>query len=84
MNDYIEYHLQKSRESFEDARLLAANGRWNASTNRLYYSCYYAVSALLISKNITPHTHAGCKTQLGLNFVKPGLISIELGPYTPI
>ena len=44
--DYIAYRLAKARESFDDAQLLAENESWNASVNRLYYACYYAVSAL--------------------------------------
>lgn len=52
-SDYVAYRLSKAYESFEDARLLADNGSWNSSVNRLYYSCYYAVSALLLQKDVT-------------------------------
>ncbi|MCK4815544.1 HEPN domain-containing protein [bacterium] len=48
--DFIEYRIQRSNDTFEDAKLLANNGRWNSVTNRLYYACFYAVSALLYSK----------------------------------
>lgn len=49
--DYIEYRLSKALEALQDAKLLAGNNRWNACINRLYYSCYYAVSALLLNAN---------------------------------
>jgi len=77
--DYIDYRLIKSREAFRDARLLAQNQSWNASINRLYYACYYCVSALLLKHNIEAQTHAGCRTQFSLHFVKTGLVSIEQG-----
>ena len=77
--DYIDYRLTKSDESFEDAKLLANNERWNASINRLYYASYYAVSALLLSHHIETFTHSGCKAQFGLHFIKTGIIDAEYG-----
>src|SRR5580658_4555117 len=77
--DYINYRVTKSDEAFEDAKLLAENKSWNASVNRLYYSCYYAVSALLLQNDISTQTHAGCKTQFGLHFVKTSIFTLEQG-----
>ena len=77
--DYVAYRLSKAYESFADAKLLAENGSWNAAVNRLYYACYYGVSALLLHKDVTTQTHTGLKTQFNLLFVKPGIVSIEKG-----
>lgn len=77
--DYIDYRLQKADESFEDALLLAKNGRWNAVINRLYYACFYAVIALLLSKDIKSTTHDGGRYQFGLHFIKTGKIDKEVG-----
>ena len=77
--DYITYRLAKAYESFDDAKLLSENESWNASINRLYYACYYAVSALLLQNDVTTQTHNGLKTQFNLLFVKTGIISIEQG-----
>ena len=62
-----------------NAVLLAANKRWNSCVNRLYYSSYYLVSALLYKNEIKAETHNGVKTQLFLNYVKTGLLSKENG-----
>ena len=35
-------------EAYEDAIILANHNRWNACVNRLYYACFYMVSALAI------------------------------------
>lgn len=78
-SDYIDYRLTKAYESFDDAKLLAENESWNASINRLYYACYYAVSALLLQNDVTTQTHNGLKTQFNLLFVKTGVIPIEQG-----
>lgn len=77
--DYINYRISKSSEIFDDALLLANNERWNSCINRLYYSNYYLASALLFKNDIKAETHNGVKTQLFLNFVKGGILSIEHG-----
>lgn len=70
--DYIKYRFHRAEESFEEAIILAANGKWNAVINRLYYACFYAVIALLIKNGIETQSHDGARTQFGLNFIKTG------------
>jgi uncharacterized protein len=77
--DYIEYRLSKANEALYDAKLLAENNSWNGCINRLYYSCYYAVSALLLKNGISAQTHTGLKTQFNLHFIKTGIIKKEFG-----
>jgi len=77
--DYIIYRIEKSNEVFEDAVLLARNGRWNSSVNRLYYSVYYLASALLYKNNIHAKTHNGVKTQMFLSYVKTNIINRKYG-----
>ena len=56
----IHYRLDRAQESLDDARLLAEAERWNACVNRLYYSCFYAVSALLVRDGLSSSRHMGC------------------------
>jgi uncharacterized protein (UPF0332 family) len=77
--DYINYRLNKAQESFNDAKLLASNQSWNSCINRLYYACYYAVSALLLKNNVTTQTHAGLKTQFNLLFIKNEILPKDYG-----
>ena len=77
MNAYIRYRIEKSNETYKAACLLAEGKIWNSVINRLYYACFYAVSALLLHKNITARTHAGAISQFSENFVRAGLISID-------
>lgn len=51
-DDYIQYRFQRAEESFEEALILAEKERWNTVINRLYYSCFYAVTALLLKHDI--------------------------------
>jgi hypothetical protein len=77
--DYIKYRFQRAKESYEEALILEENKRWNAVVNRLYYSCFYAVIALLLKNNIDTQTHDGTRTQFGLHFIKTGKIDIKHG-----
>jgi uncharacterized protein (UPF0332 family) len=54
---------------------------WNTTVNRLYYACYYAVSALLVDNKIKAQTHGGVRQMFGLHFVKPGLINKDSGKF---
>jgi uncharacterized protein (UPF0332 family) len=78
-DEYIKYRLTKAFESFEDAKILAKNERWNACVNRLYYSLFYAVIALLLNNGNEVKTHDGARNQFNLFFVKEGKITKESG-----
>jgi uncharacterized protein (UPF0332 family) len=77
--DYIKYRFHRAEESFEEAIILSANGKWNAVINRLYYACFYAVIALLIKNGIETQSHDGVRTQFGLHFIKTGKIDKSFG-----
>jgi uncharacterized protein (UPF0332 family) len=57
------------------------NGFWNASVNRIYYACYYAVSGLFLKKNIETNSHKGIRLMFGLHFVQSGIVSKEDGRF---
>ena len=50
---------------------------WHTAANRLYYACYYAVTALLIKNGYTARTHSGVFSLLGKHFVLENIISKE-------
>lgn len=77
--EYINYRIQKCEQAYQDAKLLAAAKSWNGCVNRLYYSCYYIISALTLKNNIQTQTHSGLKSQFNLHFIKTGIISVEMG-----
>ena len=61
--DYIQYQLDRSAEIFQDAKLLADNKRWRSCVNRLYYSAFHLISALLSLDGINTKSHDGLKTK---------------------
>lgn len=76
--DLVLYRMSRADETLEDARILAKAGRWNACVNRLYYACFYAVSALLVRDGLSSSKHAGVRGLFNRQYVKPGKIPKEL------
>ena len=78
-SELVKYRLDRASETLHEAELLAKEGYYNATVNRLYYACFYATLALLVRNGITTASHAGVKTMLGLHFVSKGLLAKEHG-----
>ncbi|MBA7548655.1 hypothetical protein ES705_41120 [subsurface metagenome] len=77
--EIIRYRLARARDTYEDALILVDKKKWNSTINRLYYSAYYAVMALLLSAELKPTTHNGAKSNFSEHFIKKGIISKEFG-----
>jgi uncharacterized protein (UPF0332 family) len=73
--ELVIYRLQRARESLEDAHILADAGRWNPCVNRLYYACFYAVSALLAQEDLSSSKHTGVRSLFNQHFVSTGRIA---------
>jgi len=68
--ELVSYRLQRAHETLADAHILADAGRWNPCVNRLYYACFYAVSALLIQEGLSSAKHTGLRSLFNRHFVK--------------
>ncbi len=77
--DLIDYRYSRAWDTLDDARILAENKKWNSTINRLYYSAYYAVTALLLKFDFNTGTHNGTKTIFSKHYIKTGIISAEFG-----
>lgn len=75
--EYINYRINRARETYQDALLLYEKGRINSCINRLYYAAFYATIALLLNKGIEVKSHTGVKQKLGEEFALKGIISKE-------
>ena len=75
----ILYRLERAHEALKEADILLEQGHTNTYVNRLYYACFYAVSALLLTKDLSSARHSGIRALFHQNFVTLGTIKIELG-----
>ncbi len=77
--EVVLYRIEKAKTTYREALATIKLNFVNAGANRLYYSAYYAVSALLLAYGITARTHSGIRDMLGLHFIKPELLEKTYG-----
>jgi uncharacterized protein (UPF0332 family) len=65
----------------EEARLLLDAGRISGSVNRLYYACFYAVSALLLTQGQSSSKHSGVRALFDREWVNSGKVPREVGRF---
>ena len=52
-----------------------------AAINRIYYACYYCMTALLLSQNVFAKTHQGTRAKFSELFIKSGLFSEDIAAH---
>jgi uncharacterized protein (UPF0332 family) len=77
----IRYRIGKAERTLLEANDIFRSGYLDAALNRYYYACFYAVTALLLTKNLETKTHAGVRILLNLHFIQTGIIPMELGQF---
>ena len=76
---YAKLRIESANNTFQAARILAQNGFWNSAVNRLYYSVFYAVNALLVCEEVYTQTHSGMRNQFSKVFIKTGKLDRKYG-----
>jgi len=80
-DDYSNYRIQKAKETIGEVENHILNEFWNTAINRMYYACFYAVSALLVKHGIETSSHKGIRQLFGKMFVKTGKFDKELAKH---
>lgn len=62
--------LDKAEDALENAAYNLQGGFTLVTANRAYYSCYYCMSALLYTKDITAKSHQGIRAKFSEIFIK--------------
>ena len=76
-----ELELEKAKKIFSEIDLLMNAGLWSNAANRLYYSVYHAVCALLIKDGHKATSHQGNHIGFGAYYVKTGIFPPEYGRF---
>ncbi len=76
--DLVQHLLKRAKESLEEAKILANSGHFNTCVSRLYYACFYSVSALLEKDGISSSKHSGVRSLFNKQFVKAGKVPKEI------
>lgn len=77
----VQREFEKAMTFFSQAQKNAELGIWDVVANRLYYSAFHAVSALLIRDQHKVGTHKGAVLLFGLHYVKTGIFTPEDGRF---
>jgi len=76
---YVQKRMGHAKKTLWEVEVQVENGLWNIAINRLYYACFYAVTALLHNEGLETRTHSGAQRLFNLHFIKAGIVSRELG-----
>lgn len=76
--DLINYRIARATETLEEAKWLAEKNYWNTVANRLYYACFYVISAYLIQENVQTLTHNGVKIAFHKLLIKTNILPKSL------
>jgi uncharacterized protein (UPF0332 family) len=75
----ISYRMERSRESIRAAEIMLENGMFAISMNRVYYSMFYAVQALLVLHKVSFSKHGQVKGYFNRELIKTGIFSVDIG-----
>lgn len=76
----IGYRITQAKESLDEARyLLEGNKSLRSVANRVYYSMFYAVLALLVNEPFSSSKHSGVLSYFNRRYIKDGVFSEGLG-----
>ena len=76
---YLRYRLRRAHETLIEAKTLHEQDLLAGAVNRIYYAMFYSVSALALSHGFSTSSHAQLRGYFNREFIKDGIISIELG-----
>lgn len=77
----VGMELEKADRIFAEYEVLQKAGFWSTLVNRLYYSAFHAVSALLINDGYEVGTHKGAVIRFQQYYVKTGKFSVDDGRF---
>ena len=77
----VRLRIANAKKTLNEIDVLVENEFWNTTVNRLYYACFYAVTALLLNYDLDSKTHGGVQRLFGLHFIKTGKINEKHGEF---
>ncbi|MCU0913532.1 MAG: HEPN domain-containing protein [Planctomycetes bacterium] len=78
LRELITLRMQQAAETLREARILCAGQAGRGAVSRAYYAMFYAVLALLATKELGTSRHSGTISLFDREFVKPGDLPKEL------
>lgn len=77
----VELELEKAESTFRQVAVMQREHYWDTMANRLYYSLFHAVCALLISDQREVGSHKGAAIRFHQYYVKTGVFTADEGSF---
>jgi len=61
--------------------LALTDGHLRSAVNRLYYACFYMVSALLFAEGLASSKHSGVRSLFNRHWIKTGRLPVEMSSF---
>lgn len=75
----VNMEIEKSEKIFQEFEVLFKMELFSSAANRLYYSLFHALSALLVFDGYNVKSHRGVMALFGQYYIKPGIFEKEDG-----
>lgn len=75
----VEFEIEKAHKLINQFPILKDAKLWDTLANRIYYSVFHAVTALLIKNGLHAGSHQGVSVLFNKHFVKENLIDEKYG-----
>lgn len=79
--EYVQYRLSRATEALDEAGLLMESEHLSTAVSRLYYACFYSVSALLYTDGLSSSKHSGVRSLFNQHWIKTGRLPVEMGRF---
>ncbi len=77
----VNYWIEKAHEALKSARDEYEHGRLSFAMNRIYYACFYAVTAVFRDKDRMFKKHKALRSALHRDLVRNGIIEDRWGKF---
>ena len=78
LHELLSFRLEQAHESLREANVLRAAEANRGAVNRAYYAMFYALLALLSTKQLGTSKHSGAISLFDREFVRTGIFPREL------
>ena len=77
----VTLELEKAEQTFAETEMLRQAKFWSNLANRLYYSLFHALTAMLVHDHHEVGTHKGAANRFHMYYVKTGIFTVEEGAF---
>jgi len=79
--DLARYRLKKAKDTLSDSKKYIENATLESTINRIYYSMFYAVNGLLITRGLSSSKHSGVLAIFNREIVNKGHLEKQWGEF---